>query len=149
MRAISIRQPYAWLVVTGKKDIENRPWNTHHRGPLAIHAGLKRLPKNDLEEIERTYRVRIPEEELRRGGIIGVVHVVDVVSHKSRWFKGPYGWVLRNAGQTQFLLVTGRLVTQRVIGSFVLVLKFSCSSDNNLNISRRCASSVDLSHSLR
>jgi hypothetical protein len=110
MRAISIRQPYAWLVVTGKKDIENRPWNTHHRGPLAIHAGLKRLPENDLEEIARAYRMRIPEQELRRGGIIGVVDVVDVVtSHKSKWFEGPYGWVLRNARRTQFLPITGRL----------------------------------------
>ena len=149
MRVISIRQPYAWLVVIGKKDIENRPWNTHHRGPLSIHAGLKRLPENDLEEIARTIGCGYQRKNAA-GGIIGVVHVVDVVtSHKSRWFKGPYGWVLRNAGQTQFLLVTGRLVTQRVIGSFVLILKFSCSSDNNLNISRRCASSVDLSHSLR
>jgi hypothetical protein len=110
MRGISIKQPYAWLVATGKKNIENRSWRTHHRGPLAIHAGLKRISDEELEEIARRYRIRIPKEHLERGGIIGVVDLVDVVtSHESRWFHGPYGWVLRNAKQTRFLPVTGRL----------------------------------------
>jgi hypothetical protein len=110
MGGISIKQPYAWLVVTGKKNIENRSWYTHHRGPLAIHAGLKRISKVELEDIARKYRVRIPPEQLQRGGIIGVVDLVDVVtSHDSKWFHGPYGWVLRNARQTRFFPMTGRL----------------------------------------
>jgi hypothetical protein len=37
MKVISIRQPWAELIVRGKKDIENRTWNTCYRGPLAIH----------------------------------------------------------------------------------------------------------------
>jgi ASCH domain len=110
MRGISVKQPYAWLIVSGKKNIENRSWYTHHRGPLAIHAGLKRPTEDELEEIARTYKVRIPEKALKRGGIIGVVDLEEVVtSHKSKWFVGPYGWVLRNARQTQFLPMTGRL----------------------------------------
>ena len=31
MKAISIRQPWAWLVVNGHKDVENRTWRTKHR----------------------------------------------------------------------------------------------------------------------
>lgn len=39
MKAITIRQPWATLMATDNKRIETRGWNTHHRGPLAIHAG--------------------------------------------------------------------------------------------------------------
>jgi hypothetical protein len=36
MTAISIRQPWASLIATGKKTIETRTWPTKHRGPLLI-----------------------------------------------------------------------------------------------------------------
>lgn len=39
LKALTIRQPWAWLVVNGYRDIENPKWATHHRGPLLIHAG--------------------------------------------------------------------------------------------------------------
>jgi len=39
MKAISIRQPYAQEILTGKKWIECRSWSTNHRGPLLICAG--------------------------------------------------------------------------------------------------------------
>jgi hypothetical protein len=37
-RAISIRLPWAWLIVNGFKDVENRSWRTRHRGTILIHA---------------------------------------------------------------------------------------------------------------
>jgi len=39
MKAILIRQPWAWLIVHGYKDVENRTWSTKYRGPILIHAG--------------------------------------------------------------------------------------------------------------
>ena len=39
MRAITVRQPWAHLIVTGAKLVEHRSWRTHHRGALLIHAG--------------------------------------------------------------------------------------------------------------
>jgi hypothetical protein len=39
LKAISIRQPWAWLIVNGYKDIENRIWAAKLRGPVLIHAG--------------------------------------------------------------------------------------------------------------
>ncbi len=36
---LSIRQPWAWLIVNGYKDIENRTWSTRFRGKVLIHAG--------------------------------------------------------------------------------------------------------------
>lgn len=42
MKALTICQPYAELIVRGEKVIENRTWPTAYRGPLAIHAGKSR-----------------------------------------------------------------------------------------------------------
>lgn len=39
VKVLSIRQPWAWLIVAGLKDIENRTWKTDYRGRLLIHAG--------------------------------------------------------------------------------------------------------------
>ncbi len=41
MKALSIRQPWAWLIANGYKDIENRSWRTNFRGEFLIHAGKK------------------------------------------------------------------------------------------------------------
>lgn len=39
MRALVVQQPYAELIASGEKILENRGWSTRHRGPLAIVAG--------------------------------------------------------------------------------------------------------------
>lgn len=39
MKALTISQPYASLIASGEKFVENRTWYTDYRGPLAIHAG--------------------------------------------------------------------------------------------------------------
>ena len=42
MRALTLHQPWASLIANGVKTIETRSWSTNYRGPLAIHAGMKR-----------------------------------------------------------------------------------------------------------
>jgi hypothetical protein len=105
LRALSIRQPWAWLVVNGYKDIENRSWRTSHRGPLLIHASQNRslLPPQNLAALEKKYHVRLPRD-FDLGGIIGVVEVVGCVkTHPSKWkFRGSWGWVLKNARRLPF-----------------------------------------------
>lgn len=39
MKCLSLYQPWASLVVTGRKSVETRGWRLRHRGPLLIHAG--------------------------------------------------------------------------------------------------------------
>jgi len=39
MKCLSVRQPWAWAIIHGGKDVENRNWYTKFRGTLAIHAG--------------------------------------------------------------------------------------------------------------
>lgn len=41
MQAISVLQPWAWAIAHGHKRVENRTWNTSHRGPLLIHASMR------------------------------------------------------------------------------------------------------------
>jgi ASCH domain len=95
----------AWLIVSGLKDIENRPRCTHYRGSLLIHAGLSlnSYTEENIDWLNKKFGVRIPTE-LDTGGIVGIVDVVDCVEHrKSRWFiKGNFGWVLANPRRLNF-----------------------------------------------
>jgi hypothetical protein len=94
LKALSIRQPYAWLVVAGLKSIENRGWNTRHRGQLLIHAA-RNMHEKLLIDIEERHSVRIDIDALKFGGVIGCVEIVDIVtSSPSTWYEGPYGWLL-------------------------------------------------------
>jgi len=43
LTCLSVRQPWAWLIVNGHKDVENRTWSTQHRGDILIHASAGRL----------------------------------------------------------------------------------------------------------
>jgi hypothetical protein len=98
LRALSLRQPWAWLVVNGYKDIENRSWRTNHRGPLLIHASSNLTEFSETAAmVETKYHIRVPEN-VEAGSIVGVVDVVDCVkTHASKWkFRNQWGWVLEN-----------------------------------------------------
>jgi hypothetical protein len=116
--ALSIRQPWAWLIVHGHKDIENRDWSTPFRGQVLVHAGLT---------MTRAYYGQITEElgnvgmlpvsglpvyeDLPRGGLVGRTRIVDCVEHSpSPWKQeGTFGFVLRDSRPIPFLPGKGRL----------------------------------------
>lgn len=50
MKAITIWQPWASLLACGAKKFETRSWETHYRGPIAIHASAKSI-KSVLKEV--------------------------------------------------------------------------------------------------
>lgn len=109
---LSVRQPWAWLIVNGFKDVENRPRRTHYRGPLLIQAGTNAsgFTVEESEPIERRHSLRIPDE-LEFGGIVGVVELVDCVGkHSSPWFiRGNFAWVLANPRRLTFRECKGQL----------------------------------------
>ena len=41
--ALSVRQPWAWALLFGGKDVENRTWSTRHRGRIWIHASKREI----------------------------------------------------------------------------------------------------------
>jgi hypothetical protein len=102
MKVISIRQPWAQLIVSGAKDIENRTWPTRYRGPLVIHAS-KRADDVSSDEIERRFGI-CPPSTLPLGGVIGITEIVDcVTNHPSKWFVGDFGFVLANSRPLPFV----------------------------------------------
>lgn len=115
MKALSIRQPWAWLIVHAGKDIENRTWHTKHRGRFLVHAagGMTRREYSWVRDWvrERAGVASLPAfEELQRGGIIGSVELVDSVSdHPSPWYMGNVGFVLRDPVALPFVPLKGRL----------------------------------------
>ncbi len=84
MKAITLRQPWAWAIINAGKDIENRNWKTHFRGKVAIHAAVG-MTRHEYDRVCKyirgvNRRIRIPAyEELERGAIIGAVEIVDCV----------------------------------------------------------------------
>jgi len=104
MKAISIRQPWADLILQGKKTIELRSWTVNYRGALAIHAA-------QTVEREACLAHDIDPDAVTTGAIVGTVDLVDVEEldeatfdalqdeHLDRErFKPPlYGWRLANA----------------------------------------------------
>lgn len=123
MKAISIRQPWADAIIYGGKDIENRSWATSYRGPLLIHAAATVLSGAAMDEAEDFVAKRAPifsplsNPPYERGGIIGVVDLVDIVRKSdSPWFVGPIGWVLANPRPLPFQAMKGRLGLFKVKG---------------------------------
>lgn len=54
MKALTVKQPWAWAIIHGGKDVENRSRKTNYRGKLCIHAGLGYSPEAEGEEVMQT-----------------------------------------------------------------------------------------------
>ena len=115
MRTLSIRQPWAWLIVNGHKDIENRDWATLYRGPLLIHAGKTMTQAYHREvaaAVHAELGIEIPSfDDLQRGGVVGVATLKGCVRESSSpWFNpGGFGWLLRDARPLPFYACNGAL----------------------------------------
>ena len=121
MKAISIQQPWAWLIIEApplwRKPVENRTWKTDYRGWIQIHAA-KECTQDEYDaavKFVRTFNANLaamipPLKELDRGGIIGSVFLSDCVRHHpSRFFTGPFGFVLEKPLPCKFLPMRGML----------------------------------------
>lgn len=108
MKALSIKQPWASLIVHGIKDIENRTWKTNYRGRIYIHSSIKEysidrvLDQDQLNCVNSKWEVgNYPD--MPASAIIGEVDILDcVVNYGSVWAekstsKTIYNWVLKNA----------------------------------------------------
>ena len=131
MKAISIRQPWAWLIIRPDlispaaraaamastevqiKDIENRNWKTKHRGRVLVHAakGMTREEYNYVKHFLSPTSIILPSfSDFDRGGIIGSVEIVDCVNDSnSVWFTGRYGFVLKDPKPLPFIPWKGQL----------------------------------------
>ena len=109
MKALSVKQPWAYLICAGYKDIENRDWKL----PLAmygeriyIHTGKGRVEndvgtigwiKERLTDAQWAMLYQVINRGFARGAIIGEAAInYCVESSNSPWFVGKYGFVLKN-----------------------------------------------------
>lgn len=98
MRALTICQPYAELIVRGEKPIENRTWATVYRGPLVIHAGKSRAwmePEDEQQYPGMAFGAVVAVAEL-----VACLHVDQAWPNRWRHLRdhphanGPWCWVL-------------------------------------------------------
>ncbi|AZD84962.1 hypothetical protein C4K14_2128 [Pseudomonas chlororaphis subsp. aureofaciens] len=118
MKALSIRQPWAWLIIHGGKDIENRSWHTKHRGRFLVHAAKGMTSREWVaasdfciaQGIHDTPFDMPSDDDLLRGGIIGSVELVDSLdTSDSPWYMGQKGFLLRDPKPLPFIPLKGRL----------------------------------------
>lgn len=116
--ALSIMQPWAWLIVNGQKSIENRSWRCHKRGPVLIHAGKKVDTDTAIDLALGCHPVNgtdlafdAPDGMIYdAGGIVGIAEIVGCIdASDDPWFVGPFGIVLRNARPLRFQPCKGAL----------------------------------------
>ena len=121
MKAISIKQPWAYLIAAGVKDIENRSWKTNYRGTVLIHTGAKYMkminPNNIFTNEQWNYlsdtQKRLVMSSLPTSAIIGSMEIVDCVkNNNSIWAEeDSWNWIVRNQKlfDTPILNVKGKL----------------------------------------
>ena len=89
MRAISLLQPWASLIMLGYKEYETRSWGTTHRGPLAIAASAGKkgreacAPGTDLAILLANHNLTF--DDLPRGAIVGVCQVDSMHKMDETW----------------------------------------------------------------
>lgn len=76
MKCLSVSQPFAELIISGKKRIELRSWNTKFRGEFLIHAPMS-IRTQDCR------RLGITHSDLVRGAIVGKAEIYDVKVYES------------------------------------------------------------------
>lgn len=131
IKALSIRQPWATLILRAGKDIENRNWCHRMRGGFLVHAAKGMTEDEWLSAIQFAhFTCGVSKDRLKafceqehldalRGGIVGYAEITDCIStqrhlsmrkeQQSPWFMGDYGFALANQTALPFLPMTGRL----------------------------------------
>lgn len=127
MKALTISQPYASLIASGRKWVENRTWPTTYRGPLAIHAGkgtqyltateLRAYPSGvfvatcelvtclDVDKAQEHGVASLNDEQRRELDDAGIA-LEDILAHEHT--EGPVAWVLTAVRECEPLPAAGK-----------------------------------------
>ena len=107
MRALSIRQPWAKLIILGHKTIEVRSRRTNIRERVYIYAGRSRIEAEEEARVADRYRVDV--DGLHRGVLVGTVEIIGCLplkksDSKAACFKidqadGFFAWLLERPEQ--------------------------------------------------
>ena len=123
MKALTVQQPWAWAIMHGGKDVENRTQAWGYRGLLAIHAGA-RISQRGVESplVDAAFRRRPREVALPdiRGceaskAIIGVVDLIEVHVAADGCCDSPWGEREYGDGRPGFERVRRRDIVHLVL----------------------------------
>ncbi len=130
MLALTVNQPWPWLIAHKWKPVENRSWLTNFRGQFLLHAGRNyddaamhamlsgKHPVTGhalTPRLHQHFAMDWKEKKIATGGIVGVatlmecLHINDPIAsaYKSDWFVGPYGFLLKDAQPLPFAPLRG------------------------------------------
>lgn len=106
MKALTICQPYAHLILQGRKTCENRTWPTNYRGLMYIHAGKSRAWMDVENGVDFGSGIRV--DSMAFGAVVGIAKLVACIHISSPLMKewmlkmtdeqrhhvnGPYCWI--------------------------------------------------------
>ncbi len=108
MKALTVKNPYAWLIASGIKDVENRSWKTNFRGRIYIHSAATHLSHKDTSLHFTTNQWMSLDPEIQnncllelfpKSSIIGEVDIVDCIKESGKvWgLENNFHWILENA----------------------------------------------------
>lgn len=123
--ALTIGQPWAWLISQEIKTVENRTWRTRYRGPVWIHAGKSRKWMDAVPQL-RAAGHAIPAD-LPFGAIVARARIVDCVPIDAGdlfldlkgdpFATGPWCWLLEDVEALKTPVVCdGALGLWRLVG---------------------------------
>jgi hypothetical protein len=113
MKVLTLKQPWAELILLGKKTIEIRKWNTHFRGKFLIHSSKV----SDSKSMKKFGFDKLPN-----GFIVGQANLFNVKKYKNikefnedknrhlatvKW--GKYGFILKNVKRIKPIPAKGQL----------------------------------------
>ena len=121
MKVITIKQPWATLIVKGYKEYEFRTWKTKYRGDILIHAGkgidksaIKRFEYLDLEYPTGMIIAKaaitdcvLVDDDFRKEIIKKDPLVYKGISKKENW--NGYGFKLENVKEIDPIKINGKL----------------------------------------
>ncbi len=125
MKVLSIKEPFASLIMNDIKHIETRSWKTTYRGEIYIHASLKKVVVKD-ERYKKLLSLLPKNYEFKYGKIICKCKLVDCVCMTEEYIHdikknkpveylcghyevGRYAWVLEDAFVVKEIDAKGKL----------------------------------------
>lgn len=102
MKALTVKQPWASLIIAGYKPVENRIWYTHHRGPLAIHAGTGTDSDGMRDHARLVNKIVKTFGPLPHEAVLGTVTLVDCIDDSRSRFADPGAWHWKLANAHRF-----------------------------------------------
>ncbi len=75
-KALSFKQPFAWLIANGYLLVDDRTWATDYRGPILIHASKGLYEEYYDYLVDQTDLPLPPKDKMQFGGVVGVAQMV-------------------------------------------------------------------------